>query len=261
MNIKKTANLLLNFTYRRLAEIFGAIVFIAGILLLTSLISYSPEDPNFIFPENTEIKNILGFKGSFISDLFFQSVGLVSYFISVTFVFTGINIFRNKDFFLLIENTFFAILYSIFGTLFISYFYSDTFTLYINGNGGFVGVALNETFLSLIIKSSELISYYVLIFIIIFLFGISINFNLFKIYYVLQYLLNVFKKREIKNYTHKDEIINEYIPQEGIKNLIQEDLPFIKAEDKSGERVKFKLPNIDLLKSPSKKERETSKQK
>ena len=258
MNIKKTANLLLNFTYRRLAEIFGAIIFIAGILLLTSLISYSPEDPNFIFPKNTEIKNILGFKGSFISDLFFQSVGFVSYFISITFVFTGINIFRNKDFFLLIENTFFAILYSIFGTLFISYFYSDTFTLYINGNGGFVGVALNETFLSLIIKSSELISYYVLIFIIIFLFGISINFNLFKIYYVLQYFLNVIKKRETKNYTHKDEIINEYIPQEGIKNLIQEDLPFIKAEDKSGERAKFKLPNIDLLKSPLKKERETT---
>ena len=72
MNIKKTANLLLNFTYRRLTEIFGAIVFLAGILLLTSLISYSPEDPNFIFPENTEIKNILGFKGSFISDLFFN---------------------------------------------------------------------------------------------------------------------------------------------------------------------------------------------
>ncbi len=258
MNIKKTANLLLNFTYRRLTEIFGAIVFVAGILLLTSLISYSPEDPNFIFPKNTEIKNVLGFKGSFISDLFFQSVGLVSYFISVTFIFTGINIFKNKDLFLLIENTFFAILYSIFGTLFMSYFYSDTFTLYINGNGGFVGVVLNETFLNLVIKSNELVSYYVLIFIIIFLFVISINFNLFKIYFFLQYLLNLFNKRDNKNYTHESEIINEYIPQEGIKNLIQDDLPFIKAADKSSYKVKFKLPNTDLLKSPLKKEREIS---
>ena len=32
-----------------------------------------------------------------------------------------------------------------------------------------------------------------------------------------------------KNYTNKNEIINEYIPQEEIKNLIQDDLPFIKS--------------------------------
>ena len=34
MNIKKTANLLLNFAIKRLAEIFGIIIFIAGIMLL-----------------------------------------------------------------------------------------------------------------------------------------------------------------------------------------------------------------------------------
>ena len=73
MNIKKTANLLLNFTIKRLAEIFGIIIFTIGVMLLISLLTYSPEDPNFIFPDNTEIKNILGFQGSFISDLFFQS--------------------------------------------------------------------------------------------------------------------------------------------------------------------------------------------
>ena len=92
MDIKKTANLLLNFAIKRLAEIFGIFVFVAGSLLLIALISYSPEDPNFIFPENTNIKNLLGFQGSFISDLFFQSVGLVSYLISLTFILTGINL-------------------------------------------------------------------------------------------------------------------------------------------------------------------------
>ena len=99
MNIKKTANLLLNFTIKRLAEIFGISVFILGILLLIALSTYSPEDPNFIFPDNTEIKNILGFKGSFLSDLFFQSIGLISYLFSLTFIFTGINIFIIKEFF------------------------------------------------------------------------------------------------------------------------------------------------------------------
>ena len=86
MNIKKTANLLLNFAIKRLAEIFGIIIFISGTFLLISLITYSPEDPNFIFPKNTEIKNLLGFQGSFVSDLFFQSVGLISYLISFTFI-------------------------------------------------------------------------------------------------------------------------------------------------------------------------------
>ena len=97
MNIKKTANLLINFAFKRLAEIFGIVIFFAGLLLLVSLLSYSPEDPNFIFPKNTEIKNILGIEGSIISDLFFQSVGLISYLISITLVITGINILIVKN--------------------------------------------------------------------------------------------------------------------------------------------------------------------
>ena len=78
MDIKKTANSFANFTIKRITEIFGITVFCAGILLLLALITYSPEDPNFIFPENTKIDNILGFQGSFVSDVFFQSIGLVS---------------------------------------------------------------------------------------------------------------------------------------------------------------------------------------
>ena len=90
MNIKKTANLLLNFIIKRLAEIFGVLIFVSGAMLLAALLTYSPEDPNFIFPDNTEIQNILGFQGSFISDLFFQSIGLISYFF-----FNNLNNFRN----------------------------------------------------------------------------------------------------------------------------------------------------------------------
>ena len=98
MDIKKTANLLLNFAIKRLAEIFGILIFATGTLLLIALITYSPEDPNFVFPEKKEIKNLLGFQGSFISDLIFQSVGLISYLISFTLILTGINIFKLKEF-------------------------------------------------------------------------------------------------------------------------------------------------------------------
>ncbi len=257
MDIKKTANLLINYAIKRLAEIFGIIIFIAGILMLLALVTYSPEDPNFIFPEKTKIKNILGFQGSFIADLFFQSIGLVSYFFSLTFIVTGINIFRSKEFFLIIENIFFVIIYSILGTIFFTHFYSGAFALYINGNGGFVGNYLDQTFLKSIILTNELIFYYVLIILNIFLFLVSINFHPIKFYLVIKNITEFVNKRENKNYTNKNELIKEYIPQEEIKNLIQEDLPFIKAENRGNNKTKFKLPGLDLIKTPSKKEKES----
>ncbi|MDB2698912.1 DNA translocase FtsK 4TM domain-containing protein, partial [Candidatus Pelagibacter bacterium] len=136
MNIKKTANLLLNFTVRRLAEIFGILISLAGAILLLALITYSPNDPNFIFPENTKIENLMGFHGSFVSDLLFQSVGLMAYLIPFTLLITGVNILKTKDFFLIIENNFFTILYLISGTLFFVHYYSNTYSIFINGLSG-----------------------------------------------------------------------------------------------------------------------------
>ena len=256
MNIKKIANLLFNFAIKRLAELFGILIFLVGTMLLVALTTYSPSDPNFIFPENTKIENLMGFHGSFISDLLFQSVGLISFLIPFTFMITGINILRTKDFFLFIENNFFTILYLIFGSLFFSYFYSNGYALYINGNSGFVGQYLNQTFLKSLILINEGVFFYILILINSLFFLISINFNPKRFFLFIKKVLNQFNKNDNKNYTNKSEIINEYIPQDEIKNLIQEDLPFIKNENKSETKIKFKLPSIDLLKIPTKKERE-----
>ncbi|MDC0940095.1 DNA translocase FtsK 4TM domain-containing protein [Candidatus Pelagibacter sp.] len=256
MNIKKIANSLLNFAIKRLAEIFGILISLTGVMLFLALITYSPNDPNFIFPENTKIENLMGFQGSFVSDLFFQSVGLISYLIPFTLIFTGINILNTKDFFLFIENNFFVILYSTFGTLFFAHYYSDTYALYINGNSGFVGDYLGQTFLKSIILINESIFFYILILIIIILFLISINFSPRNFLKFVKKNLNFFNKNDKKNYTDKSEIISEYIPQDQIKNLIQEDLPFIKSENKSETKIRFKLPNLELLKIPTKKERE-----
>ena len=118
MNIKNITNTLIIFTLRRLIEIIGLILSFFGILLLIALLSYSPDDPNFIFPENTQIQNLMGFRGSYISDLFFQSVGLISYLVPITFIFTGISIIKIKSFFLIIENLFYTVTYSLIGSLF-----------------------------------------------------------------------------------------------------------------------------------------------
>ena len=258
MDIKKTANLFIDFTSKRLAEITGLLLLFLGLALFVALFTYSPEDPNFIFPDNTEIKNFFGFKGSFVSDLFFQSVGLIAYLISLTFIITGINLLKSKEFILIIENIFFTVLYCIFGSLFFTHYYSDAFTLYINGNGGFVGNLLNQSFLNQILVINSQLSYYILIILTLLLFFKSINFNPLKIYQSILKSVSLIKKKKEKNYTDKNEIISEYIPQDQIKNLIQEDLPFIKADNKTDSKIRFKLPSLDLLKIPSKKEREGS---
>jgi len=99
MDIKKLANTSLIFITNRIIEIIGIIISILGVLLLIALFSYSPSDPNFIFSDNTEIKNLLGFQGSYVSDFLFQSLGLVSFLIPITYFFSGIRIFKKKEMF------------------------------------------------------------------------------------------------------------------------------------------------------------------
>ena len=256
MKLKILANNVINFTVNRIIEIFGATILMAGVLLLASLITFSPEDPNFIFPNDTEIKNILGFRGSFIADIFFQSFGMIAILIPFSLIVPGINIIINKNFFLILQSSFFTILYSIFGSLFFSFFYPITFKLYINGNGGFIGKYLETTFLNSLITTSPQISYYILVLSILVLFLFSIQFKISSFYILVKKILKFLSSKKEKNYTNKNEIINEFIPQEEIKSLIQEDLPFIKNENKtSNKKIKFKLPAMNLLKIPTQKDK------
>ena len=260
MEFKKLANNTINFSINRIIEIAGIALFIIGLLLLVSLATFSPDDPNFIFPDNTEIKNLLGFNGSYTADLFFQTFGLIALLIPFTLIFSGINIVLNKKIFLIFESIFYSVLYSSFGSLFFSFFYPSAFNLYINGNGGFIGKYLETTFLTSLININSQISYYLLILIISILFLISVHFKINYFYKIIKKLLMLIFVKKEKSYTNENEIISEFIPQEEITNLIQEDLPFIKSENKSpSKKIRFKLPTIDLLKIPTQKDREKLK--
>ena len=257
MEIKKLAKNALNFGINRFIEILGISIVLFGILLLIALISYSPNDPNFIFPENTLIKNLLGHHGSYSADLFFQSFGLISLLIPFSLIFTGLSITANKKIFLIIESNFFTILYLMSGSLFFSFFYVNAFELYINGNGGFIGKYLETTFFNSLINLDSTIAYYFLLSLIIIFFLISIQFKITSFYKFNKKLFKILLAKKEKNYTNENEIINEFIPQEKIKSLIQEDLPFIKNETKEvNKKTRFKLPSINLLRIPTKKERE-----
>ena len=256
MKLKKLANNAINFVVNRTIEIIGVAILIIGILLLASLVTFSPEDPNFIFPNDTEIKNILGFKGSFTADIFFQSFGVIALLIPFSLMISGANIIINKKIFLIIESIFYTVLYSLFGSLFFSFFYPVTFRFYINGNGGFLGRYLETTFLNSIVNANPPVSYYILSSLILILFLISVQFKINLFYKIIKKLLKFLFSKDEKNYTNENEIISEFIPQEQIKSLIQEDLPFIKSENKTNnKKTRFRLPSIDLLKIPTQKDR------
>ena len=256
MKLKILANNAINFSINRVIEIIGITILIMGILLLTSLISFSPDDPNFIFPNDTKIKNILGFRGSFTADIFFQTFGMIALLVPFSLIISGVNIILNKKIFLIIESIFYTILYSLSGSIFFSFFYPISFKLYINGNGGFVGKYLETTFLNSIININSQLFYFVLLFLMLILILISVQ---FKIKFFYEFTKKIFKLlflRKEKNYTNANEVISEFIPQEEIKSLIQEDLPFIKSENKTdNKKIKFKLPSIDLLKNPTQKDK------
>jgi S-DNA-T family DNA segregation ATPase FtsK/SpoIIIE len=255
MNIKDLSKKSLDFTIKRVTEIIGVLLICLSALFFLALISHSPEDPNFIFTESTVIKNILGFRGSYVSDLFFQSIGLISFLISFTIFFTGINLIKYKNFLIIIENIFYSILYSILGSLFFTTFYPNSFSLSINGNGGFVGIFFKNTFFSNLIFLNKDISYYIILFLIVIIFLFSINFNLKSFINILKNLFVKIKRKKNEESSNINNISGEgETIIEEVKKPTQEDLPFntIITENK----YKFKLPSIDYLKNPTKKERE-----
>ena len=259
MNIKIVFDKVTNSTLKRLSELIGLLLLALSILLLTSLITYSPEDPNFIFPNNSEIKNLLGIKGSYVSDIFYQSIGLISLLIPFSIFFSGIYMFRKKNLIVLIENLFFIILYSIIGSLFFTAFHQETYWLTINGNNGFVGNFFEQSFLINLIKLNQNISYYLLLLIITILFLLSINFNLKSIF---KNLSNLFKKNNKVETKIEEEKIKFTEQEEYEETRIQENFLF-QNKSKSSEKVsvKYKLPSLDFLKIPSKKEKSSSQSK
>ena len=256
MNIKDLSNKTLDFTIKRVAEIIGIFLICASILFFLSLTSYSPEDPNFIFTENTEIKNMLGFRGSYISDLFFQSIGLITYLISFTIFFTGINLLKNKNFLVIIENIFYSVIYIIFGSLFFSTFYENSFFLSINGNGGFVGNFFQNTFLSNLINLNKDISYYFILVLIIIIFLISINFSVSYCLNILKNVFNKLKKNKIKENEIVDNFQIEDEPETDENKLTQENLPFSKKGAEQINKNKYKLPPLNFLEKSSELEKE-----
>ena len=133
-------NSVTNFLKKRTFEFIGLILISASIGLAIAFITYSPEDPSFIYGDrNFEIKNFFGIYGSVVADFLLQSFGLASFLILVNFLFWGINLITQNEIKRIILKLFLMISYLILGTIFIYIKFNNSFWLIDNGNSGFVG--------------------------------------------------------------------------------------------------------------------------
>ena len=255
MNIKPLIQNISNFLFDRLVQLIGIVLTFLSIFVLLALFTYSAEDPNFVFSNNNEINNIFGFQGSVVSDFLLQTMGLVSFLFSITLFITGINVVIKKRLVIILENFFYTILYIIFGTVFLGIFYLNSFWLPVNGNGGFVGNILTQTFLENLILTNQEISYYILILVTGLLFLKSINFSPMG-------LINFIKKIKTRNVSNKitenqfenSEVINS--KQLKMDEQVQENFSFDqKIKTNKDIKMKYKTPKIEFLNTASKNER------
>nr|WP_256997996.1 DNA translocase FtsK [Candidatus Pelagibacter ubique] len=245
MQIKNGFEKIKDFAIKKFIEFIGILTLIFAFLILLSLISYNPNDPNFIYPENQEIKNFLGIYGSIGSDFLLQSIGLIAYFLPITLIFLSLTLIFQKTLISILNSFFYIVCYSIVGTIFLTQFYKEAFFLVINGNGGFVGnYFYNNIFFKITDINTE-VSYYFLIILFVILFIISINFKL-EWFSILGSIIK--RKKTFSPIKAKEYVKDEFM----ISGDAQEKFSFEKKNDTSGKQItSYKLPNINLLEKPT----------
>ena len=252
MNLKNSIEKIRDFALKRLIELIGISILVLSILILAALISYSPNDPNFIYPKSQNINNILGIKGSIGADFLLQSIGLISYFLPITLIFLSIAIINQKNLIQIVNCLFYIVCYSIIGTIFLTQFYKEAFFLIINGNGGFVGdYFYNKIFFKVANLYTELTYYFqLLLFIVLFL--ISINFKLVW----LSSIKKIFRSKKTISLNETPKIEKKIFVE---TDNLQETFSFEKNYEKNNNHKKiFNLPKLELLESPKEKNKKNN---
>ena len=255
MSIKSLLQNISSFIINRLIQLFGIFLAATSILLVIALLTYTASDPNFVYSNNNQIQNALGFNGSVVSDFFLQSIGLISFLLTTTLFVTGVNVFFKKELTIILQNFFYVVLYIFFGTIFLSIFYLNSFLLPINGNGGFIGNTFSKGFVENILLLNKDISYYFMLISTLLLFFKSINFSI-------KSFVNLIKKITLKkklDISLQNKVINDDIYKsidEEQAESVQENFSFNQNTNQNKTiNLKYKQPSIEFLNIASKEER------
>jgi len=247
-----------SFLRKRIIESFGVLLIFIGIFLLAIIISYSPDDPNFIYtPENVEINNIGGFYGSVIADFFLQSFGLISILFVFNLLSWGFTLINEKTINNFTTKIFFTSVYLIIGTTTLNIFYNNSFWLIDNGNGGFVGSSIKENiyYFTSLIENQYVIYGLILITIISFILSLSLKLN--EIVMILlspltgiKKILYFLKKKNTNIHLNISDNYTEF--KNSAKTDIKQKQPFLPFSSNKEMKYKkvdnnFKLPVLNFL--------------
>ena len=83
-----------DFLRRRLMELVGSGVTVAGVFLLLALFTFSPGDPSLNHATASAPKNLVGWPGAYIADLLMQTFGLAIFLVPVATITWGVRLVR-----------------------------------------------------------------------------------------------------------------------------------------------------------------------
>jgi len=233
------------FIQKRLLELGSLVIIFISIGFFIFLINYSPAGEEISKQEYNFLIYYIKIIGNFLSDFFLQSFGLAAFLFPTCITIWGLRIL----FFKALNNISLKILTLVASTIFlavsISLYKNESFWLFYNGNGGFLGNAIKTKIVNYLAlpKSEYLLIITLLISIFLFFFSSELKFK--SIFLFISKFFSFFSKyKKIQNIESENIIQNE----NSIIEKKQQDLPFKYAEEKNlFEKINFKLPSINFL--------------
>jgi DNA segregation ATPase FtsK/SpoIIIE, S-DNA-T family len=257
---------IITFIKVKLIELVGVIIIFSSLTYFVSLATYSANNISYVFPAEKNIHNKFFSFFYYLSDFFLQAFGVLAFLIFLNLIIWGGYLILKKK----IENfslkLLFLILSIVFGALFFSINFDQSFWLPDNGFGGFVANFISE---KLNIKNNSFGTYLSVIFLCIsllcFYFSAGLNIQEWgTVFVTTKNLLTFFPKLILKIYVKRkntEEIAINVPVQENITRKIQEEISIqevspqqqLPLESTKTERsTSFKIPPIKLLDDPVK---------
>ena len=233
------------FIQKRLLELGSLVVISISAGFFIFLLNYSPVAEEIAKQEYNFLIYYTKITGSFLSDFFLQSFGLAAFVFPVCIIIWGLRIL----FFKTLNNISLKILTLIASTIFlavsISLYKHESFWLFYNGNGGFLGNIIKTEIVNYfsLLKSEYLAIITLLISIFLFFFSSELKWK--SIFLFILKFFNFFSKyKKIQDIKSENIIQNE----NSIIEKKQQDLPFKYTEEKNlFEKINFRLPSINFL--------------
>ena len=233
------------FIQKRLLELGSLVIISISIGFFIFLLNYSPVAGEIAKQEYNFLIYYTKITGNFLSDFFLQSFGLAAFVFPVCIIIWGLRIL----FFKTLNNISLKILTLIASTIFlavsISLYKHESFWLFYNGNGGFLGNVIKTEIVNYfsLLKSEYLAIITLLVSIFLFFFSSELKWK--SIFLFISKFFNFFSKyKKIQDIKSENIIQNE----NSIIEKKQQDLPFKYTEEKNlFEKINFKLPSINFL--------------